>query len=92
MEETRRNARRIRKRPRLERVSGVADLYGVDRLGLLVVFYARGMSPGRKETRWRLALPSFLQKGVMIMTAYEMLSIVLMIITVAFTIHLANHK
>jgi len=31
-------------------------------------------------------------KGVMIMTAYEVLSVVLMMITMAFTIHLVNHK
>ncbi len=37
-------------------------------------------------------LPSFLQKGVMIMTDYEMLAIVLLIITLAFTIHIGNHK
>ena len=36
--------------------------------------------------------PPLLQKGVMIMTDYEILAIVLMIITVAFTIHIGNHK
>ena len=36
--------------------------------------------------------PLFLQKGVMIMTDYEMLAIVLMIVTLAFTIHNGTHK
>ena len=48
--------------------------------------------PGRKEADGAWLLPSFLQKGVMIMTDYEILAIVLMVITVAFTIHIGNHK
>ena len=36
--------------------------------------------------------PPFLQKGVMIMTDYEILSIVLMIITLAFAIHNGTKK
>ena len=42
--------------------------------------------------RWRLALPSLLQREVIIMTAYEILTIVLMIITLVFTVHIANHR
>ena len=34
----------------------------------------------------------FQQKGVMIMTDYEIIAIVLMIITLAFTIHNGTHK
>ena len=37
-------------------------------------------------------LPSFSQKGVMIMTDYEILAIVLMIITLAFSVHNGTHK
>ena len=33
-----------------------------------------------------------IQREVMVVTDYEILAIVLMIITVVFTIHIANHK
>ena len=36
--------------------------------------------------------PLFSQKGVMIMTDYEIIAIVLMIITLAFSIHNGTHK
>ena len=36
--------------------------------------------------------PPLLQKGVMIMTDYEILAIVLMIITVAFSLHNESHR
>lgn len=39
-----------------------------------------------------LGFYSPVQREVMIMTTYEMLAIVLMIITLAFTIHIGNHK
>lgn len=92
--------RALTKREVIDSIAGVSQnvthpilrAQGVDRSGRSVVFYARGMSPGRKETRWRLALPSFLQKGVMIMTDYEIIAIILMVITLAFSIHNGNHK
>ena len=48
--------------------------------------------PGRKEADGAWLLPSFLQKGVMIMTDYEILAIVLLVITLAFTVHNGTHK
>ena len=42
--------------------------------------------------RWRLAFTLFVLKGVMIMTDYEILAIVLVIITLCFSIHNGNHK
>ena len=48
--------------------------------------------PGRKEADGAWLLPSFLQKGVMIMTDYEILAIVLLIITLAFSVHNGSHK
>ena len=48
--------------------------------------------PGRKETDGAWLLPSFLQKGVMIMTDYEILAIVLLIVTLAFSVHNGSHK
>lgn len=46
-----------------------------------------------KETDGAWLLPSFLQKGVMmIMTDYEILAIVLLIITLVFTVHNGSHK
>ena len=47
---------------------------------------------GRKEIDGAWLLPSLLQREVIIMTAYEILTIVLMIITLVFTVHIANHK
>jgi len=49
-----------------------------------------GSPAGRKQMALGFSLLS--TKGVMIMTAYEVLSVVLMMITMAFTIHLVNHK
>ena len=46
----------------------------------------------QEGNRWRLAFTLPIQREVMIMTDYEILAIVLMIITVAFTIHIGNHK
>ncbi len=48
--------------------------------------------PGRKEEDGAWLLPSFLQKGVMIMTDYEILAIVLLIVTLAFSVHNGSHK
>ena len=48
--------------------------------------------PGRKEADGAWLLPSFLQKGVMIMTDYEILAIVLLMITLAFSVHNGSHK
>ena len=48
--------------------------------------------PGRKEADGAWLLPSFLQKGVMIMTDYEILAIVLLIVTLAFSVHNGSHK
>jgi len=48
--------------------------------------------PGRKAKDGAWLLPSFLQKGVMIMTDYEILAIVLLVITLAFTVHNGTHK
>ena len=45
---------------------------------------------GRK--RWRLAFALLCTKGGDIMTAYEILIIAIMIITLAFGIHNSNHK
>ena len=42
--------------------------------------------------RWRLAFPLPVQREGLVVTEYEILAIVLMIITVAFTIHIGNHK
>ena len=50
-------------------------------------------SGSRQEgNRWRLAFTPPIQREVMVVTDYEILAIVLMIITVVFTIHIANHK
>ena len=50
-------------------------------------------SGSRQEgIRWRLAFTPPIQREVMVVTDYEILAIVLMIITVAFTIHIGNHK
>ena len=46
----------------------------------------------QEGNRWRLAFTLPIQREVMIMTDYEILAIVLMVITVAFTIHIGNHK
>ena len=46
---------------------------------------------GRKQMALGL-YPLFSQKGVIIMSDYEMIATVLLIITLAFTIHIANHK
>ena len=48
--------------------------------------------PGKKEADGVWLLPSFLQKGVMIMTDYEILAIVLLIVTLAFSVHNGSHK
>ena len=48
--------------------------------------------PGKKEADGAWLLPSFLQKGVMIMTDYEILAIVLLIVTLAFSVHNGSHK
>ena len=48
--------------------------------------------PGKKEADGAWLLPSFLQKGVMIMTDYEILAIVLLMITLAFSVHNGSHK
>ena len=48
--------------------------------------------PGRKEADGAWLLPSFLQKGVMIMTDYEIPAIVLLIVTLAFSVHNGSHK
>ena len=57
-------------------------------------YNARGAArlPGRKEEDGAWLLPSFPQKGVMIMTDYEILAIVLLMITLAFTVHNGSHK
>ena len=36
--------------------------------------------------------PLFYKRGVMIMTDYEILAIVLLIVTLAFTVHNGTHK
>lgn len=46
----------------------------------------------QEGNRWRLAFTPPIQREVMVVTDYEILAIVLMIITVAFTIHIGNHK
>ena len=48
--------------------------------------------PDKKEADGAWLLPSFLQKGVMIMTDYEILAIVLLIVTLAFSVHNGSHK
>ena len=64
---------------------------------LLTFLYAHGIITGEvydfptEGNRWRLASPSF-TKEVITMTDYEMLVIVLMMITLCFTIHQLNHK
>ena len=58
-----------------------------------VLEYPWSRKASRQEgKRWRLAFPLFLQKGVMIMTDYEILAIVLLMITLAFTVHNGTHK
>ena len=42
--------------------------------------------------RWRLAFTLPYKREVMVVTDYEMLAIVLMIITLAFAIHNGSHK
>ena len=56
-----------------------------------VLHYRWGFVPSRKE-QWRLAFALFAQKGVMIVTAYEIIVVVIMIITLSFSIHNGNHK
>ena len=48
--------------------------------------------PGRKEEDGAWLEPSFPQKGVMIMSDYEILAIVLLIVTLAFSVHNGTHK
>ena len=36
--------------------------------------------------------PLLYKRGVMIMTAYEIISVMLMVITLAFSIHIGNHS
>ena len=50
------------------------------------------MASRQEGKRWRVAFHLFLQKGVMIMTDYEILAIVLLMITLAFTVHNGTHK
>ena len=45
---------------------------------------------GRKQMA--LGFCPLFTKGVMLMTDYEMLAIVLLVITLAFSIHSGNHK
>ena len=49
-------------------------------------------APLQEGNRWRLAFTLPVQREVMVVTDYEILAIVLMIITVASTIHIGNHK
>ena len=49
-------------------------------------------APLQEGNRWSLAFTLPVQREVMVVTDYEILAIVLMIITVAFTIHIGNHK
>ena len=48
--------------------------------------------PGRKEEDGAWLYPSFSQKGVMIVSDYEILAIVLLMITLAFSVHNGSHK
>ena len=56
-----------------------------------VLHYRWGFVLSRKE-QWRLAFALFAQKGVIIVTAYEIIVVVIMIITLSFSIHNGNHK
>ena len=46
----------------------------------------------QEGNRWRLAFTLPIQREVMIMTDYEILAIVLLIITLAFSIHNESHR
>ena len=50
------------------------------------------IAPGRKETDGAWLYPLSLRKRGDGMNDFEMLTIVLMIITLVFTVHIANHK
>ena len=49
------------------------------------------MLPAGKN-RWRLALPLFVTKGGDRMSDYELIVLVIMIVTLAFSIHNGNTK
>ena len=61
-------------------------------MGLRGIMRMEHSAPLQEGHRWRLAFTLPVQREVMVVTDYEILAIVLMIITVAFTIHIGNHK
>ena len=46
----------------------------------------RGQAPRQEGSRWRLAETLFVQKGVIIVTDYELLALVLMIIAIVVSL------
>ena len=61
-------------------------------MGLRGIMRMEHSAPLQEGNRWRLAFTLPVQREVMVVTDYEILAIVLMIITVAFTLHIGNHK
>ena len=59
---------------------------------MCIIMQMEHSAPLQEGNRWRLAFTLPVQREVMVVTDYEILAIVLMIITVAFTIHIGNHK
>ena len=57
-----------------------------------VIIQVESPDSRQEGNRWRLAFTPPIQREVIIMTDYEILAIVLMIITLAFTIHIGSHK
>lgn len=59
----------------------------IDACAFDVLYCARGrMASGGKEFDGAWLLPSFLLKGVIVMTDFEMISIVIMIVMLVFTV------
>ena len=58
----------------------------IDREYHRVISCARGQAPRQEGTRWRLAETLFVQKGVIIVTDYELLALVLMIIAIVVSL------
>ena len=79
------------------RLPGRKEFKGAQRLAARTLLYrscvvATVYALAQPNTDGAWLLPSFLQKGVMIMTDYEILAIVLLVITLAFTVHNGTHK
>ena len=54
--------------------------------GIYMISCTRGQAPRQEGSRWRLAETLFVQKGVIIVTDYELLALVLMIIAIVVSL------